>query len=167
MKRKLVRLLTPVLAISAVTFAGCASSAGPTSSTKPPATSPASKSAQSTKTVQSTTPATTTTRTSPATSTSSATTTAPATSSTPAVSIFLNITEPADESVTGESTVTIKGQTTPEAVLSVNADLVAVDASGKFAVAVPLEEGPNPFDIIATDEDGNQASVQLVVSYAP
>jgi len=94
-------------------------------------------------------------------------TTPPITSPTPAASIFLNIAEPEDESITADSTVTVKGQTTSNAVLSVNANLVAVDASGSFAVTVALDEGPNVLDIIATDEDGNGANVQLVVSYAP
>jgi hypothetical protein len=81
--------------------------------------------------------------------------------------LFLNIMSPANEAITDVNTVTIKGQTTPDAVLSINGDLINLDAQGNFSVPETLNEGTNIFDIIATDEAGNQVTNELIVSYAP
>ena len=85
----------------------------------------------------------------------------------PMAQLSLAIIDPLDESVVGTSNVVISGQTAPEAVVSVNGEVVDVDASGKFAAPVTLDEGPNTFDIIATDLDGNEAAKQIVISYDP
>ncbi len=108
--------------------------------------------------------------TSPAVTTKPATqppTTPATTTSSPAGQLLLTITSPADGAVVGVANVTITGQTAPNATVSVNGDIVDTDASGKFSAPVTLEEGPNVFDVIATDPDGNEASTQIVISYAP
>jgi len=96
----------------------------------------------------------------------SASTPAPAPSPTSAP-LFLTILEPADESVVELSTITIRGKTLADAVVSVNGELTDVDSNGNFSLQVTLEEGPNVFDIIATDEDGNEVDAQLTVSFSP
>ena len=48
-----------------------------------------------------------------------------------------------------------------------NGELLEVDSNGNFSLQVTLEEGPNVFDIIATDEEGNEVTAQLIVSFAP
>jgi len=78
---------------------------------------------------------------------------------------FLTIREPADQSIVRASPVTIQGQAPPNAVVSINEGLVEVDANGIFSLRVALEEGANLFDIIATDEEGNEATVELIVFY--
>ena len=75
--------------------------------------------------------------------------------------------EPADESVVEVSTITIRGRTLADAVVSVNGELVDVDSNGNFSLRVTLDEGPNVFDIMATDEEGNEVTIELIVSYAP
>jgi Glucodextranase, domain B len=85
----------------------------------------------------------------------------------PADQLSLIITSPADESVVDVNNIVISGQTAPEAVVSINGEVVDVDASGKFSAPVTLEEGPNVIDINATDPDGNEASAEIVVAYSP
>ena len=85
----------------------------------------------------------------------------------PADQLSLIITSPADESVVEVNNIIITGQTAPEAVVSVNGDVVNVDASGKFSAPVTLEEGPNVIEINATDPAGNEASTEIVVAYSP
>ena len=81
--------------------------------------------------------------------------------------LFLTIVEPANGSVVAVNTVTILGKTTADAVVSINGEPVDVDPNGDFSVTVTLEEGSNVFDIIATDEAGDEETSQLVVSFVP
>lgn len=96
-----------------------------------------------------------------------ATTTAPSTPTQASVQqdLFLSIAAPADESVVNESTVTVQGRTTPDAVVSVNEQVAAVDASGAFAMRLTLVEGPNTISIVASNFQGQQASKVLTVIY--
>ncbi|HXZ94373.1 MAG TPA: hypothetical protein VEG28_00470 [Dehalococcoidia bacterium] len=82
-------------------------------------------------------------------------------------SLFLTIVAPANETIVDVNTVTIQGQTLADAMVSINGESVAVDSSGNFSLPVTLEEGPNVFDIIASDQAGDQATAQLIVYYAP
>ena len=88
------------------------------------------------------------------------------TSSTP-TSLFLTIIEPADESVLDVNTVTIRGQTLAGAIVSINGDPADVESNGSFSLAVTLEEGPNVFDIIATNQAEDEVTSQLIVYFAP
>ena len=81
--------------------------------------------------------------------------------------LSLTISEPADQSVVDVDTVTIRGRTLADAVVSVNGGPVIVDSNGDFLLPVTLEEGPNILDVIATDETGHEETIQLVVSFAP
>jgi hypothetical protein len=42
-----------------------------------------------------------------------------------------------------------------------------VGADGQFKTTLPLEEGPNLIEIIASDESGNEASALLTITYEP
>lgn len=61
--------------------------------------------------------------------------------------------------------MTIRGQTLPDAVVSINGALVEVDANGNFSLRVTLDEGANVFDIIATDEEANEVTLELIVFF--
>jgi hypothetical protein len=50
-------------------------------------------------------------------------------------------------------------------VVSINGELVEADANGNFSLRVALDEGANVFDIIATDEEGNEATLELIVFF--
>ena len=94
----------------------------------------------------------------------SAATPVPISATTPTLS-FLTILEPTDESIVEVSPITIRGQTITDAIVSMNGELAEVDATGNFSVQVALEEGPNVFDVSATDAEGNEATEELVVFF--
>ena len=79
--------------------------------------------------------------------------------------IPLTITEPLDETTVYTADLVVKGQTEPDAVVSVNEAVVDVDAEGKFSTMVTLEEGPNPIEVLASDFEGNEGSATLTVIY--
>ena len=77
----------------------------------------------------------------------------------------LDITEPEDESIVNSSEVVVKGETTADAVVTVNEVVADVDADGKFSATVSLEEGPNLIEVYASDFEGREASEILSVIY--
>ncbi len=82
-------------------------------------------------------------------------------------SLFLEIVEPANESVVSNSPVTVGGNTTPDAVVSINGEIVEVNALGEFAVSVLIDPGPNLIEVIASDIDGKQESAVLAIIFVP
>lgn len=83
----------------------------------------------------------------------------------PTAPLSLKITAPAPDSTITTASVTVKGTTRIDAVVSVNAILADVDQDGNFAVVVVLDPGPNVLEIIASDFEGNQVSEVLAVVY--
>jgi len=79
---------------------------------------------------------------------------------------FLTVLTPISESVVNQSTVQVQGRTLPDAVVTVNGEMVAVDGEGRFSTVVLLEEGPNVIEVIASDFEGNQESQVITVIYA-
>jgi len=69
---------------------------------------------------------------------------------------FLKVTAPQDESVVTTGTVQVTGETTPNAVVTVNSQLAEVDADGRFQVSLNLTEGPNLIEVVASDFSNNQ-----------
>lgn len=81
--------------------------------------------------------------------------------------LTLQVTEPADESIVRTSPITVTGKTSVEAVVSVNDNLVDIDAQGVFRGAVRLTEGPNTIEVVVSDFRGNQVGAVLLVIYEP
>lgn len=81
--------------------------------------------------------------------------------------LFLEITEPADESVVGLPTVTVRGLTTPDAIVSVGGQTVDVDAQGGFAVEITLEPGPNIIELVVSNLAGMEESTLISLIYIP
>jgi hypothetical protein len=75
----------------------------------------------------------------------------------------LTVTSPIDSATVSTSTVTVQGQTTPGATVTVNGISDVADANGNFSIDVNLDNGPNAIDVIATDDSGNQGEVLLMV----
>ena len=96
----------------------------------------------------------------------SAATPIPISATTPTPS-FLTILEPTNESIVEVSPITIRGQTITDSIISMNGELAEVDATGNFSIQVALEEGPNVFDVSATDAEGNEAASQFTVFFSP
>lgn len=84
-----------------------------------------------------------------------------------AAPLVLKVTSPLDESVVNTSVITISGQTTPGAVVSIDGDLVNVEANGKFQAQVALEEGPNVLEITASDDKGSELNSVVRLIYEP
>jgi hypothetical protein len=85
----------------------------------------------------------------------------------PGALLVLQVLEPADESEVTTPTVTVRGVTSPGAVVSVGDDLADVDAGGAFSATVTLEEGPNVIEVVASDEDGNVLFQEILIIYEP
>ena len=83
---------------------------------------------------------------------------------TPPTDFYLEVTQPADNSIIDVGTVEVMGHTSPEAVVSVNDEIAIADTEGTFAVTITLEEGPNIIEVIASDDEGNEARASLTVT---
>jgi len=79
-------------------------------------------------------------------------------------SFHLTVTQPADGSIVEVGSVEVSGRTSPGAVVSVNDEITMADTQGIFTITITLEEGPNIIEIIASDEEGNEATTSLTVT---
>ena len=68
-----------------------------------------------------------------------------------------------DESEVYGDTIVIRGQTSADAIVSINGVIVPVDETGVFEVPLLLEEGPNLIVVVASDLDGDEVSASFVV----
>ncbi|MBI4336357.1 MAG: hypothetical protein HY683_00810 [Chloroflexi bacterium] len=82
------------------------------------------------------------------------------------VSFFLEVLSPTDETVVRQASVEVKGRSVPDAVVSVNGQVASLAADGTFSATVPLQEGPNTIEVLASDFQGGRASRLLTVIYA-
>jgi len=62
---------------------------------------------------------------------------------------------------------TLEGQAPAGTVVSVNEAILVVGETATFAVEVPLEEGPNLVEVIASSPQGEEVSFLLTVTYEP
>ena len=81
--------------------------------------------------------------------------------------LWLQILSPPDEAVLNTPQVDVTGSAPAGAVISVAEQILIVDSDQQFTTTVPLEEGPNLIEIVASDENGNEMSVLLTVTYEP
>ncbi|MFC1940181.1 hypothetical protein ACFLXO_05810, partial [Chloroflexota bacterium] len=79
----------------------------------------------------------------------------------------LTVSEPLNDSVVTSQTVIVSGATNADAVVSVNGEIVSVDASGNFSKPVTLDLGPNLIEVLASDFYGNSATATITVIYSP
>ena len=96
----------------------------------------------------------------------------PATTPTPdlviAAAFLLVLQTPAEEEVVVvQPTVEVRGKTVLDAVVTINGEVVPVDASGEFSANVELEPGPNTVTVVANDFQGNEQARVLTVIYVP
>jgi len=63
-------------------------------------------------------------------------------------------------------TFEISGETDPEATISVNGHLIALDKGGQFSFRVPLTLGENLITITATSKSGRQTTSSKTVIYS-
>ncbi len=77
--------------------------------------------------------------------------------------LWVRITEPVDGSVVRGDLVTVKGEASPETVISVGESFVYVQELA-FEVEVALAPGDNLLEIIASDVQGNEVIFYLLVT---
>ncbi len=75
----------------------------------------------------------------------------------------LTISSPADQLTADEPTITLKGQTDPDAKITVNGQDVAVDASGNFQEDITLSAPVNKLTITSISHFGQQATQERTV----
>lgn len=83
---------------------------------------------------------------------------------TPPTGFYLTVTQPADGSIINVGKTEVRGSTSPGAVVSVNDEITMADTQGAFTVTINLEEGPNIIEVVASDEEGNEATTSLTVT---
>ena len=79
--------------------------------------------------------------------------------------LTLTIISPANEAVVNVPQVDVLGQAPAQAVVTINDNVVVVGATGEFSTTVPLQDGPNEIEVLASDPEGNQASTRLIVTF--
>jgi len=89
------------------------------------------------------------------------------TTPTPASNFPLTIETPRDGETVRASPWLVIGQTQPDAIVSVNDVVGFADAEGRFSLPVPLQEGANVLEILASNAAGEQVFVILTVLYQP
>ncbi len=81
--------------------------------------------------------------------------------------LYLNVTSPADQSVSDSLVVDVSGKTLSTAIVSVNGKMASVDATGAFTATVSLENGPNFIEVVASTVGGAEISEIMSVIYIP
>ncbi len=81
--------------------------------------------------------------------------------------VALQILSPQDGAVVNTPQIEVRGLAAPDTVVTINDDILIVDASGQFKDTVSLDEGPNLIEIIASDHSGNETSIDLTITYEP
>lgn len=81
--------------------------------------------------------------------------------------LSLEIEGLSDESTVRGNSIVLRGQSTVDAIVSINGVIVPVDETGRFEVPLLLELGGNQIDVVASDLDGNQVSASFLVVSLP
>jgi len=61
----------------------------------------------------------------------------------------------------------IIGSAAAGAVVSINDEILLVGNDQQFNTTIALDEGPNLIEILASDDQGNETSLLLIVTYEP
>lgn len=61
----------------------------------------------------------------------------------------------------------LQGSAPAGTVISINEQILVVDSSGAFNVEIPLEEGPNLVEVIASNAAGEEVDYLLTITYNP
>ena len=71
----------------------------------------------------------------------------------------LELASPASDMVTEERYIEIVGQTSPEAKVTINDQIIAIDVDGNFNESISLQPGLNEIQIVAWKEHGRKATI--------
>ncbi|KKW00347.1 MAG: Peptidoglycan-binding lysin domain protein, partial [Candidatus Amesbacteria bacterium GW2011_GWA1_48_9] len=76
----------------------------------------------------------------------------------------LEISSPTGTLSVNQSTLEVIGKTDPEATISVNGQLVALDKGGSFSLRIPLELGSNEIVVTAIAKSGRKSTISKTVN---
>ncbi len=76
----------------------------------------------------------------------------------------LSVSQPSPDFQTTQNTVEVIGLTDPEATISVNDQLVALEKGGHFSFRLPLNSGPNTISITAISKSGKTSTLTRTVT---
>ena len=81
--------------------------------------------------------------------------------------LWMCILSPVDDTIVITPFVEVQGEAAADTVLSINEEILVVSSLQTFTVSVPLEEGMNVIEIVASDYAGNEISHILTITYQP
>lgn len=81
-------------------------------------------------------------------------------------SLPLEVLQPQDKQTISTAQITVKGKTAANAEVFVNEKELKADKNGNFATTLTLDEGDNYLYVAASDQDGNFAERELVITVA-
>ena len=81
--------------------------------------------------------------------------------------VWLQVLSPQDEDTVNTPQVDVIGSAPAGTVISINDDILIVGADAKFKSTQILDEGLNLIEIVASDDSGNETSLELTVTYEP
>lgn len=82
---------------------------------------------------------------------------------------LLEVNKPDDNLsiVSDMSTVVVEGKTEQDNSITVNGHFVVIQKDGSFSYKIQLSEGENTLTIVATDQAGNQTTIERHITYSP
>ena len=79
----------------------------------------------------------------------------------------ISLFAPQDDEVVIEAWVDVIGSAPEETVVTLNEEITVAGADGMFYARVPLEEGLNEIQCVASDLEGNEVAFSFLVLYEP
>jgi hypothetical protein len=81
--------------------------------------------------------------------------------------LWVRLASPQDQMIVKTAQVDVRGQAPEETTISINDDISLIGPDQIFVSTVPLKEGPNSIEIVASNMSGNEVSFNLTVIYQP
>ncbi len=81
--------------------------------------------------------------------------------------VSLRVDSPQEDATVNAPQIQVSGMASPGAVVTVNDIILIAGADGRFTATVPLDEGPNLIEVIASNDSGDEKAIELTVIYEP
>ena len=81
--------------------------------------------------------------------------------------LWLRILSPAEAAIVDIPQVEVTGEALAETILSINDEILLVPADGVFHQMISLEEGANLIEFVASNYNGDEVTLSLIVYYEP
>jgi len=81
--------------------------------------------------------------------------------------VKIYLLSPQEDDVVTSPWVDVVGTASAETVITFNEEITVAGADGFFRARVPLEEGPNEIQCVASDLEGNEVYFSFIVVFEP